>query len=60
MTPAESSARSKKSAATRMARYGPNIFKKMGSKGGKTPRPKPVDDMPLAEQYEALPGDGGK
>lgn len=43
-----------------MARYGPNIFKKMGSKGGKTPRPKPVDDMPLAEQYEALPGDGGK
>lgn len=60
MTPDQTSARSKKAAATRIARYGPDVFKKMGHKGGKVPKPKRVDDMPLAQQYEAIPGDDGK
>lgn len=59
MSPEQTAARSKKSAATRIARYGPDVFKELGRKGGKVPKPKPVDDMPLAEQYEVIPGDGG-
>lgn len=32
--------RSIKAAATRRARYGPDVFKQMGSKGGKHPKKK--------------------
>lgn len=46
--------RSKKSAETRKSRYGPDVFKELGRKGGKHPKPKKIDDMPVVEQYEAL------
>lgn len=45
--------RSKKAAATRLARD-PEAFKKMGQVGGSRPKPKKIDDMPIAEQYEPL------
>lgn len=54
------SERSKKAAATRKERYGPDVFKTLGSAGGKWPRPKKVDDMPVSEQYEALPSENKK
>lgn len=57
MTPEQTAARSKKAAATRMARYGPNVFKDMGRVGGKRPKPKRIDDLPMVEQYEVVPGD---
>lgn len=48
------SERSKKAAATRKARHGPDVFKELGRIGGKAPKPKRVDDMPVAEQYEDM------
>lgn len=48
------SLRSRKAAATRKARYGPDVFKKLGKIGGSRPKPKKIDDLPVVEQYEAL------
>lgn len=45
--------KAKKAAATRKARD-PDAFRKMGKLGGAVPRAKPIDDLPIAEQYEPL------
>lgn len=49
--------RSRKSAQTRKAKYGENIFKELGRKGGKVPNPRQIDDLPIVEQYEVLASD---
>ncbi len=48
--------RAKKAAATRMARYGPDVFKELGRKGRKM-RNEKIDNLPRTIQYEPLDGE---
>lgn len=48
------SERSRRAATTRKARYGPNVFKEIGAKGGKHSKKKGANDLSNITPYEPL------